>query len=208
LKTEKSVFNNDISGRKNATSSIMGNKIVTIERKKITSTIISTNYLKRHNIDNNIEAASCYTDKRSNVLNSSRCQIDVASIKRANLYEDKTIKMMPNGVDKTQSSSMNFGVTNHSTKFDNRDSNNNDFVNMISPLSDWSNWTYYTNNKKHNPTRDDIFFENGILRSQRFFECNNQFDFLPRKLYGVQHRHVKLTNVKCFNSPNDTIPCK
>ncbi|XP_018302163.1 DNA mismatch repair protein Mlh3 [Mycetomoellerius zeteki] len=81
-------------------------------------------------------------------------------------------------------------------------------INMISPLSEWSNWTYYTNNKKRDTTRNINIFPENDIRSRQFFERNNnQFDFLPRKLHGLlQHRHVKLTNVKCFNSPNDTIP--
>ena len=130
-------------------------------------------------------------------------------MKRAS-YENKAMKKMHNDIYKMQENSMNFDIANNSIKSDiiYCDSNNNNHtINMISPLSEWSNWTYYTNNKKRD-TRN-IFPENDICFRQFFERNNNQFDFLPRKLYGLlQHRHVKLTNVKYFNSPNDTIPCK
>ncbi|KAG5336580.1 MLH3 protein, partial [Acromyrmex charruanus] len=122
---------------------------------------------------------------------------------------NKAMKKMHNDIYKTQGNSMNFDIANNSIKSDTIccDSNNNNHtINMISPLSEWSNWTYYTNNKKRDTTRN-IFPENDEHFRQFFERNNNQFDFLPRKLYGLlQHRHVKLTNVKCFNSPNDTIP--
>lgn len=216
LKSEKSIFNNDINGCKNITSSVIKNKIVTIgfKRRKITSTVITKYLDKQHKRDDNIEIPNYYIDKKDNILNSIQCQIDVASIKHTNLCENKAIKKRHNGVDKTQGSFMNFDITDNYTKSDEVynycDDNNNTFVNMISPLSEWSNWTYYTNNKKHEPARDsyNTFSENDI-RSRQFFECNNQFDFLPRKLYDLlQYRHVKLTNVKDFNSPNDIIPRK
>lgn len=214
LKSEKSVFS-DINGRKNITSSMIENKIVTIgfKKRKITSTIISTKYLnKQHKRDDNIKIPN-HIDKEKNVLNSIQCQIDVASIKHTNLCKDEAIKKEHNGIDKTQGSFMNFDIIDNCTKSDkvyNYYDDNNAFVNMISPLSEWSNWTYYTNNKKREPARNsyNTFSENDI-HFRQFFECNNQFDFLPRKLYDLlQYRHVKLTNVKGFNNPNDMIPCK
>lgn len=214
LKSENSVFSNDINGyhrRKNVTPSLIRNKVVMIERRKTTSRIV-TNYFNKQHRDNNIGSVKYYMDKKNNVLSSIDCQI--TSIKRTNLGEDNAIKKMPNGDARVQGNSMNIDITDNSVKSDKADNchdgNNNNFTDMISPLSEWSNWTYYTNNKKCNPTRNvnDMFSENNI-RSREFFESDNQFDFLPRKLYGLLHRrHIKLTNVKCFNSPDDTIPCK
>jgi len=213
LKSEKSVLNNNINGR---TPSMIRNKVVTIgfKRRKITSTIISNCFNKQHNRSDNIEATSYYIDKRNSVLNSIRCRINVASVKRTNLCEDKAVKKMKNSVDKAQANLIDFNITDDSAKSDKayncRNDNNNDFANVISPLSEWSNWTYHTNNVKRDPARNsyEVFSKNDV-RLRQFFERNNQFDFLPRKLHGLLlHRHVKLTNVKCFNSPNDTIPCK
>ncbi|XP_050447023.1 DNA mismatch repair protein Mlh3-like [Cataglyphis hispanica] len=87
------------------------------------------------------------------------------------------------------------------------DGNDNDFGNMISPLSEWSNWSYHTNNRECNSAKNisDKFSKKDI-RFQRLFNYTDQFHFLPRKLHGLlRHRHVKLTNVKCINSPNNTI---
>lgn len=210
LKSEKSVFS--IDGRKNVTSSMRGNKVVMIglKKRKITSTII-TNYLKKQHRDDNIESIKYCLNKKNNVLNDIHYQI--ASIKHTNMYENKTVKEI-HDKNKVQGSPMNFGITDKSIKSDNapnyHDDNNNNFnINMISPLSEWSNWTYYTNDKKRDPakTMSNIFPENDV-RSRQFIKSNNQFDFLPRKLYGLLRRRVKLTNVKCFSSPNGTIPCK
>ncbi|EGI59690.1 hypothetical protein G5I_12092 [Acromyrmex echinatior] len=210
LKTEQFVFANDINRCKNVTPSMMKSRMIMFERRKITSTITSSNYFNKQHRGDNIETASCYIHKENNdVLNSIRYQIDLTSVKRAN-YENKAMKKMHNDIYKTQGNSMNFDIANNSIKPNTIycDSNNNNHtINMISPLSEWSNWTYYTNNKKRDTTRN-IFPENDEHFRQFFERNNNQFDFLPRKLYGLlQHHHVKLTNVKCFNSPNDTIPC-
>ncbi|XP_071577185.1 DNA mismatch repair protein MutL [Temnothorax nylanderi] len=181
LKSERSVFSRNINGRKNVSSLVIRNKVVMtgFKRKKISSTIITNSFNKQHR-DDNVES------RRNNVLNSIHCRI--ASI--TNLCE--VVEKVHNDIDKMQGSSMN--LTDNSTKSDKTynyyDDNNNNSINMISPLSEWSNWTYYTNNKKRDSARN----------------MNNQFDFLPRKLYGPQRYNVKLTNVKCFNSPNDTIP--
>lgn len=213
LKTEKFVFANDINRCKNVTSSMMKSRMIMLERRKITSTIISTDYFNKQHRSDNIKTANCYIDKKNNdVLNSIQHQIDFTSVNRANLYENKVMKKMHNDVYKTQGNSMNFDITNNSIKSDKIYCGNSNYhtINMISPLSEWSNWTYYTNNKKRDTTRNINIFPENDIRSRQFFERNNnQFDFLPRKLHGLlQHRHVKLTNVKCFNSPNDTIPCK
>lgn len=212
LKSERSVFSYNINGRKNITSSMMKKKIVGFKRKQITSVIIANYFNKQHKECNN-ESIKYYTDKTDNVLNNIHCQI--ASIRHTNFCEDKAVKKpVYNGVDKMQSGSMNFDTKDNSTKSDQaynyHDGNNNNFKSTISPLSEWSNWTYYTNNKKRDPARNmnEMSSENDI-RYRQFFESNNQFDFLPRKLHCLlQRRHVKLTNVKYFNSPNDTIPCK
>ncbi|XP_024876264.1 uncharacterized protein LOC112457442 [Temnothorax curvispinosus] len=198
LKSKRSVFSCNINGRKNVSSLVIRNKVVMtgFKRKKISPTIITDSFNKQHR-DDNVES------RRNNVLNSIHCRI--ASI--TNLCE--VVEKVHNDVDKVQGSSMN--LTDNCTKSDKtynyyNDSNNN-CINMISPLSEWSNWTYYTNNKKRDSARNmnNTFSENDI-RSRQFIESNNQFDFLPRKLYGLQRYNVKLTNVKCFNSPNDTIP--
>ncbi|XP_011165155.3 DNA mismatch repair protein Mlh3 [Solenopsis invicta] len=202
LRREKSIFNN-INGRKNVTFSIIKNKIVTIGFKKrnITSTIVSSNYFnKQHNTDDNIETVKHYIDKKHNIL--SNIHQTKVTIKHMNLCVDDGIKKMHNNNDETQGSSRNLRITDNLVKSDEvsnyRNDNSNNFVNMISPLSEWSNWTYYTNNKKRDSTRNMIDIHPKIDM--------HQFNVLPRKLYGfLQHRHVKLTNVKSFDSPNDTI---
>ncbi|XP_028050316.2 uncharacterized protein LOC105837862 [Monomorium pharaonis] len=198
LKREKSVFSNDINKHQNITSSMIEKKIVLIGFKRKRTT--STNYLnKQCKINDNIETVKHYVSKRHNALTNIHCQTDVTATKRTNLCVDKDIKTI-HSIDKMQESSMNLDITDDSGK-SNKVLNcheNNNLVNTISPLSEWSNWTYYTNNKKHDFTRNmnNIFRKNEIPH----------FDFLPRKLYGfLQHRYVKLTNLKSLNSPNDTI---
>lgn len=208
LKSEKSVSSN-VNGRKNVTSSLIENRVTIGFKGGETTSAIVTDHVDTQHRDNNTESIKCYMDKKNNVLNSTRCQI--TSMKHANLCEEKAVKKTHNGDDKVRGSSMN-DVARNSIKSDKAYNNhdNNNFVDMITPLSEWSNWTYHTNNKTRDPTRNtnNVISENDI-RSRLFYESNNQFDFLPRKLHGLLHRrHVKLTNVKCFDSPNDTVPCK
>ncbi|XP_011631709.1 uncharacterized protein LOC105423610 [Pogonomyrmex barbatus] len=204
---ERSVFNNNINGRK---------KIVMIKRKKITSTIVTDCFNKQHNRSDNVKTINYYTDKKNGILSSLHCRTNITckrtSVKYKNFGEAR--KKVHNNVDNAQTSFINFDITDNfnfpksDKAHDYRNDNNNDSANMISPLSEWSNWTYYTKKGKGEAMRNshDILSENNA-RIQRLFEFKNQFDFLPRKLHGLlQHRHVKLTNVKCFNSPNDTIP--
>ncbi|XP_067207210.1 DNA mismatch repair protein MutL-like isoform X2 [Linepithema humile] len=75
---------------------------------------------------------------------------------------------------------------------------------VVSPLSEWSNWTYYTNTKERRSARN--MCDTSKNNTRQIFKCAEQFDFLPRKLHGLlQYRHAKLTDVKCFNSPNDAL---
>ncbi|XP_014469104.1 PREDICTED: uncharacterized protein LOC106741508 [Dinoponera quadriceps] len=103
----------------------------------------------------------------------------------------------------------NFAITNDfADKIgDYRNSKNDGFVNDISLGSEWSDWSYCSNNKKRSsmknaqdtlPTHD--------ARYQRLLECTRQFDFLPQKLYGLlQYRQDKMTNVNYLNGSNSTI---
>lgn len=206
LKSERSVFTSDNNGHRRITSSLVKNRIVTIGFKRRTTSPVLDHFNIQHRDD--IKNIKYYMDKKNNLLNSTHAHCRVTSIKHTNLYENKTVKKMHNG---DEGSSMNSDRADNSIKSDKADNNHDDnFVDMTSPLSEWSNWTYYTNNKKRDPTKNtnDVISEDNI-HSRLFFESNNQFDFLPRKLYGLLHRrHIKLTNVKCFNSPNDTIPRK
>lgn len=82
-------------------------------------------------------------------------------------------------------------------------------VNAISPLSEWSDWTCVTSDRNRNSAKNsrDEFPKTDV--QLRFFKRPDQFDFLPRKLHGLlQYRHVKLTNVKCFNSLKTMISSK
>lgn len=182
------------------------NKVATIglKRKRITSTIVINKRLNKES--NNMKVVDYEAEENIN------SQIDIASTKHTNLYEDN-IKKIYNNVNKTPSFT-NLAATNdfiESRKTCNyHDDNDNDFGNMISPLSEWSNWSYYTNNKQRDSAKNvsDKIFQKDI-HFPRFFNYADQFDFLPRKLHGLlRHRHVKLTNVKCFDSPNNTISRK
>lgn len=201
LQSEKSVSSNDINGRKNVTSSLIKSR-VGFKGRRSTSTIV-TDHLNAQHRDDNIGSVKYYTDKKNDVSNGTQCQI--TSVKHANLCEERAVKKMHDGDDRAQGSSMN-DMADNSIKSDEAYNNdNNNFIDMISPHSEWSNWTYHTAPTKN---MNAVISENDI-RSRLFFESNNQFDFLPRKLHGLLHRrHIKLTNVNCFNSPNDTIPCK
>ncbi|XP_029170743.1 uncharacterized protein LOC114940311 [Nylanderia fulva] len=198
LKFEESIFNKMNGYNKN----LKGNKVITIglKRKKITSTIATNN--KRPNKENdNMKITDCAAE--GNINN----QIDIAS---TNLCEGKITKKIHNNVNRTPASFINFAATNdciESRKTCNYHDNDNDSENMISPLSEWSNWSYYTNNRQRDSARNisDKIFQKDI-HFPRFLNYIDQFDFLPRKLHGLlRHRHVKLTNVKSFDSPNNTI---
>ncbi|XP_020282763.1 DNA mismatch repair protein Mlh3-like isoform X2 [Pseudomyrmex gracilis] len=90
------------------------------------------------------------------------------------------------------------------TESDKRFNHENNPANAISPLSEWSNWTYVTKNRNSAKNSRDEFFKTDVR--SRFFRLPDQFDFLPRKLHGLlQYRHVKLTNVTCFNSSKTMI---
>lgn len=208
LKSKGSIFNNKINGYNKNVISLKENKVVTIgiKRKRITSTIVTN---KRHNKESNNMKIVNYTEEG----NINR-QIDIASTKRTNLCEDKIIKKMHNNVDRTPASFTNLAATNdfiESRKTCNyHDGNDNDFGNTIAPLSEWSNWSYYTNNRERNSAKNvsDKISKKDI-RFQRLFNYVDEFNFLPRKLHCLlRHRHVKLTNVKCFSSPNNTISRK
>lgn len=170
LKSEKSVFNNNINERnKKSTSLIRESEIVRIDfkRKKITSTIV-TNYSMHETCSD--------VDKRQRIFTSRAITNDSAESNK----------------------------TNNSHNYYN--CNNNDSANIISPLSEWSNWTYCTNIKEHCSVRNMC---NTSKSAQQIFKCIRQFDFLPRKLYNfLQYRHIKLTDVKRFNSPNSAFSCK
>lgn len=210
LKAEGSIFNNNINGYNKNAISLKGKKIVTIgvKRKRITSTIVTN---KRHNNENNnMNIINC-AEEENNVLNS---QINIASPKHTKLCKNKITKKIQNDIDRTPTTFTNLATTNDfikSRKICNyHDGNDNDFGNMISPLSEWSNWSYHTNNRECNSAKNisDKFSKKDI-RFQRLFNYTDQFHFLPRKLHGLlRHRHVKLTNVKCINSPNNAISRK
>lgn len=210
LKAEGSIFDNNINGYNKNVISLKEKKVVTVglKRKRITSTIVTN---KRHNKEsNNMKIINC-AEEENNVSNN---QIDIASTKHTNLCKNKITKKMHNDNDRTSAIFTNLVATNdfvESRKTCNyHNDNDNDVGNMISPLSEWSNWSYYTNNRERNSAKNvsDKFSKKDI-RFQRLFNYTDQFDFLPRKLHGLlRHRHVKLTNMKCINSPNNTISRK
>nr|XP_012217823.1 PREDICTED: uncharacterized protein LOC105669437 isoform X1 [Linepithema humile] len=181
-------------------------KIVRIdfERKKITSTIVTNYSVKQRNKNDDIKAASCHIRKK----NSSRCRMNIASTKlhaEENLCKCKIAETC-NNVDERQTIFTNFAITNDSTESKTNSSRNcnNDFADVVSPLSEWSNWTYYTNTKERRSARN--MCDTSKNNTRQIFKCAEQFDFLPRKLHGLlQYRHAKLTDVKCFNSPNDAL---
>lgn len=191
LKSEEFIFNNKNNENKNIIS-LKENKIVvkrSLKRKKITSTIVT----KRCNKEANNMKIINFAEEKNIILNS---QIDVASTKHTNNYEDKITKKIHSN-------------KSHKTCKD-HDGNNNDFGHAISPLSEWSNWSYHTNNKEYNSAKN-VFdkVSKKDMNFQRLLNCTDRFNFLPRKLHGLlRHRHVKLTNVKHFDSPNNTISRK
>lgn len=213
VKSERSILNNSISKhKKNVTSLTKKHKIVmiSVKREKIV-----TNYSsKQHNEIFDVKTNNCYIKKGNNTLNNTHCQVDIVSAKCTKSSEDKVTEKTYNDIDKVQANSADLAITNNFPESNKLchflNSNDNDFVNIISPLSEWSNWTYCTKNKEHESVKNiyDMFSKNGI-RYQQFSEYTKQFDFLPRKLHGLlQHRRAKLTNVNCFNSPNSTISRK
>ncbi|KYM85164.1 DNA mismatch repair protein Mlh3 [Atta colombica] len=147
------------------------------------------------------------------VLNTVKnCAFEyLTSMKRAS-YENKAMKKMHNDIYKMQENSMNFDIANNSIKSDTIycDSNNNNHtINMISPLSEWSNWTYYTNNKKRD-TRN-IFPENDICFRQ-FFElvenCQHEQIVvhpckLKQKLCEFRLSQASLKCIKIINQVNN-----
>ncbi|XP_070151918.1 DNA mismatch repair protein MutL [Polyergus mexicanus] len=205
LKAEGSIFNNNINGYNKNVISLKERKVVTIgpKRKRITPTIVTN---ERYNTEsNNMKIINCAEEENS-VLNN---EIDIASTKHTNLCKNKITKKMHNDIDRMPAIFANLAATNdfvESHKICNYH-DGNDLENMISPLSEWSNWSYYTNNRECNSAKDvsDKLSKKDI-RFQRLVNYTDQFDFLPRKLHGLlRYRHVKLTNMKCINSPNNTI---
>ncbi|XP_026830130.1 DNA mismatch repair protein Mlh3 [Ooceraea biroi] len=220
LKSERPILHNDINARNKSLTSLMKErkikereKVVTIaiKRKKITSASIVNNYFdKQYNKNCNIEAISCCAEKGKNMSNSIQHQTRSMSAERTELYEKEVTDNAYNNVDKMQTNFTN-SVTNDSIGFhksyDYNNDNNNDFV-KSSPLSVWSNWTYYTNKGERNSSGNvNAFSKKNNVQKQKLFECTKQFDFLPRKLYNLLHlRHrAKLTNVQRLNSPTSAI---
>ncbi|XP_070525171.1 DNA mismatch repair protein MutL [Cardiocondyla obscurior] len=210
--SKRFVFRDDVDRCKTATSLVMKNTMIDFKKQKITSTTI-TNCCDKQNEDNNIESVKYRTDEKEEILNGICCQM--VSLKRTNLFKNTAEKVIDKN-DKAQEYSTNVSAADNS--FESKEaynccnSNNDDFINKISPLSEWSNWTYYTNDKKHDSARivNNVFSENNT-RSRQLFEVNqnvnqNQFYFLPRKLYGLLRCNVKLTDVKYLYSLDDTIP--
>lgn len=203
--SKSSVFDDDINGHEEIVTSLTKKKkIVTIgfERKRIISSIVTKRFSKGLNKINNIEAVSCCTERQDGRFNDIQRQKNIISAKPTKLCEDKPAKETCNDVDKTLTNYINRATINNCVDkiYDNKNS-----VNIISPLSEWSNWTYYTNDKERNAVRN-INNHKDNMSSQRLFRCTENFHFLPRKLSCLLlRRHIKLTNIKCFSHPDSVI---
>ncbi|XP_011257759.3 uncharacterized protein LOC105252183 [Camponotus floridanus] len=202
LNSKDSISDNKINEYNKNVTSLKENKVVAfnLKRKRITSTIVTN---KRHNKETNNMKIINFAEEGNIVLNS---QIDIASTEHTNnLCEGKITKEIYSNIDGTSATFTNLAATNNfvESRETCNDHDGKDFGknSAISPLSEWSDWNYDTSDKDQVSKRDINF--------QRLFNCIDRFNFLPRKLHGLlRHRHVKLTNVKRFDSPSNTISPK
>lgn len=209
LNARDSVFNNKINEYHENVTSLKENKVVAFNLKRKRTTIVTN---KRHNKETSNMKIVNFAEEENIVLNS---QIDIASTKHTNnLYEGKITKKIYSNVDETSATFTNLTATNNfvesrETRND-YNGNDNDFGNAISLLSEWSDWSYYTNDKECNSAKNVIDkVSKKDINFQRLLNCTDRFNFLPRKLHGLlRHRHVKLTNMKRFDSPSNTISRK
>lgn len=202
LKPEGSIFNNIDGCVKNITSLMRKHKIITgIKRKTTTSSLVTAYSDKRRKKTSDIK-----------IVNHQSNQLDITCAKYKRSLEDQITKKSHNNIDKIQTYVNNPAITNDSANktSDHHNSENDDFANNISFCSEWSNWTYYSNNNERNSVRNvQDAFPKEDARYQQLFECIRPFDFLPQKLYNLlQYRQGKITNVKYVNSSNSTISCK
>lgn len=201
LNSKDSISNSKINEYNKNVISLKENKVVAfnLKRKRITSTIVTN---KRHNKETSNMKIVNFAEGNI-VLNS---QVDIASTKHTNnLCEGKITKKIYSNVDGTSATFTNLAATNNfvESRETCNDHDGKDFGKdfAISPLSEWSDWNYDTSDKDK-VSKKDINF-------QRLLNCTDRFNFLPRKLHGLlRHRHVKLTNVKRFDSPSNTISRK
>lgn len=209
VKPEKSILNNDINKYNVCTMSLIKkHKIIDFKKKKIKSEIVIDYSSKRHNKSDDAKTTS-YTDKKNSILNETQYQVDIASMVHTKLCKDEITVETSNNIDEIQKNSTKLASVN-STESDKLHNfhDDDDFININSPLSEWSDWTYCTKIRDESMKNVDGTFSKNGTRLQQLFGCNKQFDFLPRKLHGLLQHRRKLTNVKCSNSPDSTIPCK
>lgn len=201
LNSKDSISNSKINEYKNVTS-LNENKVAAfnLKRKRITSTILTN---KRRNKETNNMKIINFAEEENVVLNN---QIDIASTKHTNnLCQGKITKKICSNVDGTSATFTNLAARNNfvESRETCNDHDGKDFGKdfAISPLSEWSDWNYDTSDKDK-VSKKDINF-------QRLLNCTDRFNFLPRKLHGLlRHRHAKLTSVKRFDSPSNTISRK
>ncbi|XP_025159457.1 uncharacterized protein LOC109504700 [Harpegnathos saltator] len=206
LRLETSIFNNTCGRSKNITPLTRGHKIIItgIKRKMTTSNIVTTYFNKRWNRSDDIKA----TDHQSNKLDIACAKYKKSResqlTKKSHIDVDKNI----NSSHKTQTHCRNLAIESNSADKigDDRNSKNDDFASDISLCSEWSDWSYCSNNKEANSVRNvQDTFSKTDERYQRLFEYTRQFNFLPQKLYRLlQYRQDKITNVKHINDPNSS----
>jgi DNA mismatch repair ATPase MutL len=221
LKSKRSAFRNDMNKRNKNLTPLMKQKnfMIDSKRRKAVSSIVPNHvhFDECHNKHNKIKSINHYiakyTKKERYLLNSIEHQTENIFTKHTELYEKAFRDKIYNNVNKVQKSFAN-SIANNCMEFDknydkNHYNNSNNSVEISSPLSVWSNWSCYTNEKECNSSRNinDTFSKNN-MHCQELFKYIKQFDFLPRKLCNLLRYRVKLTNIQCLNSPNNTISRK
>lgn len=204
LKPNGFIFKRDDTGGcvKNMTSLAKRQKIIITgtKRKIATSSVVAT-----------------YSDKQCKEINDIKVgnhqsnQPDITYAKYKKSQENQITKKLYNEMNKIETHCNHLATINDlaNKTSDYHDSKNDDFVN-ISLCSEWSDWTYCSNNKERSVRNvQDAFSENDACY-QRLFEYIRQFDFLPKKLYSLlQYHQSKITNIKYVNNnSNSTISCK
>jgi len=220
LKSKRFIFHGDINTRnKNLTSLGQKNIMIGSKRRKTVPSIV-TNYAsfnEWHKKYNNVKSINHYkakyTEKEKHLLNNIEHQTENIFTKHTKLYEKAFMDKIYNNFDKVQKICVN-SIANNSTEFDkyydkNHYKNSNNCAEISSPVSVWSNWSYYTNEKKCNSSKNiNNTFSKNNTHSQELFKYVKQFDFLPQKLCNLLQYRVKLTNIQCLNSPNNMISRK
>ncbi|XP_032677525.1 DNA mismatch repair protein Mlh3-like isoform X2 [Odontomachus brunneus] len=194
LKPEGSIFDNIDRCVKNITPLMRRKIIITGIKRKATISNLATTYSDK--------LRKKISDIKIANHQSNRTDIFYAKYKKS--LGNQITKKSYNDIDKIQA--YNPAITNNGAKInDHHNSENDDFTN-ISLCSDWSNWTYYSNNERNSVRNVQDIFPKEDPRYQQLFEYIRSFDFLPQKLYNLLRYHQdKITNIKYVNNSNSTI---